>query len=161
MVSLVNKIENGNGECIKETTTRPKSKKQPKATNGSSTQRENPAPGGGLQLALDINTVLASAINKTHPEFFSTSQKTRQIQKLFQKFYGTMNIAIGLLTLVVVYVKATPEINHLIETDHQGREIHMDVMHDIEDKTVIAVIGDVSKYKNGIPTVNFHDYNTI
>ncbi|XP_071172729.1 uncharacterized protein [Mytilus edulis] len=108
---------------------------------------------------------------------------------LFQKFYGTMNIAIGLLTLVVVYVKATPElqtvklyrimkivvalsillvvyvdsapeVNHLIEIDHQGREIHMDVIHDTEDKTAIAVIGDVSKYKNGIPTVNFHDYNT-
>ena len=44
-------IENGNGECVKETTTRLKSKQQPKATNGSSIQRETPAPGGVLQLA--------------------------------------------------------------------------------------------------------------
>ena len=40
------KIKNGNGECVKETTIRQKSRKHHKATNGSSTQRENPAPGG-------------------------------------------------------------------------------------------------------------------
>lgn len=34
-------IENGDGECLKETITRPKSDKQPKATNGPSIQREN------------------------------------------------------------------------------------------------------------------------
>ena len=34
------KIENRNGECVKETTTQPKNKKQAKATNGSSTQQE-------------------------------------------------------------------------------------------------------------------------
>ena len=45
------KIENGNGKYVKETTTRPKSRQQPKAINGSSTQRENPAPGDGPQLA--------------------------------------------------------------------------------------------------------------
>ncbi|CAC5416169.1 unnamed protein product [Mytilus coruscus] len=87
-------------------------------------------------------------------------EKKHLSNTLLQTFYGTMKIAIGLLTLVVMYVKATPEVNHLIEIDHQGREIHMDVIHDTEDKTVIAVIGDVSKYQNGIPTVNFHDYNT-
>ena len=44
------KIENGNGEYVKETTSRPKSWQQPKATNGSSMQRENPAHEGGPQL---------------------------------------------------------------------------------------------------------------
>ncbi|XP_052061530.1 uncharacterized protein LOC127701608 isoform X3 [Mytilus californianus] len=71
-----------------------------------------------------------------------------------------MRIAVALSIMLVVYVETAPEVNHLIEIDHQGREVHMDVIHDSVDKTVIAVIGDVSKYKNGIPTVNFHDYNT-
>ncbi|XP_071172731.1 uncharacterized protein [Mytilus edulis] len=71
-----------------------------------------------------------------------------------------MKITVALSILLFVYVETAPEVNHLIEIDHQGREIHMDVIHDSVDKTVIAVIGDVSKYKNGIPTVNFHDYNT-
>ena len=44
-------IENWNGECVKETTTRLKSRQHPKTTNGSSMQRETPAPGGFLQLA--------------------------------------------------------------------------------------------------------------
>ena len=50
-LKILDKIENGNGEYVKETTTRPKSRQQPKATNGSSTQRENSARGGGPQLA--------------------------------------------------------------------------------------------------------------
>lgn len=37
----------------------------------------------------------------------------------------------------------------------------MDVIHDIEDKIVMAIIGDVSQYENGIPTVNFHDYKSV
>ena len=45
------KIENGNGECVKETTTRPKIGKQAKATNGPSIQRENPTFVGVFQLA--------------------------------------------------------------------------------------------------------------
>lgn len=37
--------------CVKEATTaRPKRVKQPKTTNGSLTQRDHPAPGGGLHL---------------------------------------------------------------------------------------------------------------
>ena len=40
------KIENRNGECIKETTTQTNSREQSKATNGSSTQQDNLAPGG-------------------------------------------------------------------------------------------------------------------
>ncbi|XP_052061528.1 uncharacterized protein LOC127701608 isoform X1 [Mytilus californianus] len=71
-----------------------------------------------------------------------------------------MKIAVALSILWVVYVETAPEVNHLIEIDHQGREVHMDVIHDSVDKTVIAIIGDVSKYKNGVPTVNLHDYNT-
>ncbi|VDI68282.1 Hypothetical predicted protein [Mytilus galloprovincialis] len=71
-----------------------------------------------------------------------------------------MQIVVALSVLLVVYVETAPEVNHLIEIDHQGREIHMDVIHDSVDKTVIAVIGDVSKYKNGIPTVNSMINNT-
>ena len=40
-----------NEECVKETATLPESRKKAEVTNGSSTQRENPAPGAGLQLA--------------------------------------------------------------------------------------------------------------
>lgn len=45
------RIENGNGEFVKETTTRLKIRKQLKATNGSSRQQENLAPRGELRLA--------------------------------------------------------------------------------------------------------------
>ena len=38
-------------EYVKETTTRPKSRQQPKATNGSSMQPDNPTLGGRPQLA--------------------------------------------------------------------------------------------------------------
>lgn len=37
------KLKNGNRECVVESTTQPKSRKQPKATKGYSIQRENPA----------------------------------------------------------------------------------------------------------------------
>ena len=47
----IHKIENGNGEYVKETTTRPKSRQQWKATDWSSRQQENPAPVSGPQLA--------------------------------------------------------------------------------------------------------------
>ncbi|XP_052061536.1 uncharacterized protein LOC127701611 isoform X2 [Mytilus californianus] len=67
---------------------------------------------------------------------------------------------IGIVTLLFVYVKAIPEVNHLIEIDHMGRKVAMDIIHDTEEKTVIAIVGDVCKYKNGVPRVNFHDYST-
>ncbi|XP_076109404.1 uncharacterized protein LOC143078417 [Mytilus galloprovincialis] len=67
---------------------------------------------------------------------------------------------IGLVTLLLVSVGASPEVNHLVEIDHQGCTVAMDVIHDSSAKTVLAIVGDVSKYKNGIQTVNFHDYNT-
>ncbi|WAR24439.1 LOW QUALITY PROTEIN: hypothetical protein MAR_038108, partial [Mya arenaria] len=51
-------------------------------------------------------------------------------------------------------------VNHLIQTDGQGQVVHMDVIHDEDAKTVMAIVGDVSQYANGIQTVNFHDYNT-
>ena len=44
--NITNKIENGNGEYVKETTTRPKSRQ-----TESSMQRENPALRSGPQLA--------------------------------------------------------------------------------------------------------------
>jgi len=52
-------------------------------------------------------------------------------------------------------------VNHLVQTDHEGRVVHMDVIHDEDAKTVMAIIGDVSQYKNGVQTVNLHDYNTV
>ena len=48
---LDTQIDNGNGRCVKETTTRPNSRTQPTATNGYLTQRENPAPGDGFKMA--------------------------------------------------------------------------------------------------------------
>ncbi|OPL20448.1 hypothetical protein AM593_08643, partial [Mytilus galloprovincialis] len=61
---------------------------------------------------------------------------------------------LGLVVLLLVNVGAVPEVNHL-------HTVAMDVIHDTEDKTVLAIVGDVSKYKNGIQTVNFHDYKTV
>ena len=49
------KIENGNRECVKETTTRPKSRQQLVATNWSSMQRETLTPGGVFYLAPNKN----------------------------------------------------------------------------------------------------------
>ena len=51
-------MENGNGECVKETTTRQKSRKQPTATNEFSTQQENPTARGGIWLAPKQKCVL-------------------------------------------------------------------------------------------------------
>ena len=60
LVRLQDKIENGNGECVKLTTTRPQSRQQPKATIGSSIQRETPAPGGVLRLTPKQICILVS-----------------------------------------------------------------------------------------------------
>ena len=46
----MNKIEKENGKCVKEITTWPKSRKQTKDSNGSSTQQENTTTGDMLQL---------------------------------------------------------------------------------------------------------------
>ena len=54
------KIENGNGEYFTETTTRPKSRQQLDATNGSSRQRKTPAHGGVLQLVPKQNVCMFS-----------------------------------------------------------------------------------------------------
>ena len=66
--------KNGNGECVKETITRPKKKKkkQPKDIDGPSTQREYCAPGGVIQLppkffctsSMIMNVILNSEIYK-------------------------------------------------------------------------------------------------
>jgi hypothetical protein len=37
----------------------------------------------------------------------------------------------------------------------------MDVTYDSDKNTVHVVIGDVSMYKEGVQTVNLHDYNTV
>ena len=37
----------------------------------------------------------------------------------------------------------------------------MDIIHDEDAKTVMAIIGDVSQYEGGAQTVNLHDYNTV
>ena len=65
---MENKIENGNGECAKETTTRP-SRQQQKVTNRSSMQREIPAPGDVLQLGpkqIYTSSVIMNAIQIVH-----------------------------------------------------------------------------------------------
>lgn len=49
----------------------------------------------------------------------------------------------------------------MIEIDQDGRKVAMDVIHDAAEKTVIVIIGDVCKYKDGALTVNFHDYSTV
>ena len=59
----IDEIENGNGECIQETTTRPKSRKQPKDTNGSSIQRENPLPRCVFQLTPRLNMLFKSQLD--------------------------------------------------------------------------------------------------
>lgn len=47
--------EKGNGECLKDTTTRPKSWLQHNAINGSSTQWENPAPSSTLRSPSEVS----------------------------------------------------------------------------------------------------------
>lgn len=44
-------IENGNSVCVKETATQLKSRKQPEATTGFSTQRENSSNRDGIHVA--------------------------------------------------------------------------------------------------------------
>ncbi|WAR24436.1 hypothetical protein MAR_038105, partial [Mya arenaria] len=51
-------------------------------------------------------------------------------------------------------------VNHLVQTDGTGLIVHMDVIHDEDEKTVMAIIGDVSQYAIGVHTINLHDYNT-
>ena len=46
-----NKIENGNGECVKEQQPDQRADNSRKATNGSSMQWENSKPGDVIQLA--------------------------------------------------------------------------------------------------------------
>ena len=70
MTNADHKVENGNGECAKKTTTRPESRQQRKVTNRSSMQREILAPGGVPQLApkqkytgsVIMNTILNSKL---------------------------------------------------------------------------------------------------
>ena len=58
-------IQNEKKECVKETTTRPKSRKQQKAITISSTQQENPASAWRLQLALKHNCTSAEKMDTT------------------------------------------------------------------------------------------------
>ena len=51
-LGVIYRIENGKEECVKETTTRRKSKNQHKVINGQSTQQEDLAPGDKRQLVL-------------------------------------------------------------------------------------------------------------
>lgn len=53
--SQQNKIEYGNRKNVKDTMTRLKSRKHPKATKETSTWRESPTSGAGPQLALNYN----------------------------------------------------------------------------------------------------------
>ena len=59
------------------------------------------------------------------------------------------------------YSKHIDQINHLVQTDHWGHEVHMDLIYDLEDLTMMAIMGDVAMYPGGVQTVNFHDYQTV
>ncbi|XP_052776709.1 uncharacterized protein LOC128214331 isoform X3 [Mya arenaria] len=71
-----------------------------------------------------------------------------------------MTLTLFAFAALAAATSATTEVNHLAQTDGSGRVVHMDVIHDEDAKTVMAIIGDVSQYANGIQTVNLHDYNT-
>ena len=51
---LIDKIENGNGECVKETTLDQEAENSRRPPNGSQIQRENPIPRIMLQLFLNL-----------------------------------------------------------------------------------------------------------
>ncbi|XP_045177126.2 uncharacterized protein LOC123537471 [Mercenaria mercenaria] len=72
------------------------------------------------------------------------------------------NMLLGTVAaLLLIYnVGAILETNHLIEIDNDGRRVAMDVSYDTEKNTVLVIVGDVSKYKDGVQTVNLHDFNT-
>ncbi|XP_052284244.1 uncharacterized protein LOC127880832 isoform X2 [Dreissena polymorpha] len=76
------------------------------------------------------------------------------------------NIAINtpnmlpIMISILGVVMAKLQVNHMVQEDADGRLVHMDVIYDYGEKTVMVVIGDVSMYEKGITTVNFHDYNT-
>ena len=48
---------------------------------------------------------------------------------------------------------------HVSPTD--GSEIAQDITFDKGANTVMVVVGDTSKYKDYISTINFHDFNTV
>lgn len=51
LFSMKDQIKQGTGECVKETQSDPKLKKQTRATNGSSTQQKHSTSNGGFQQA--------------------------------------------------------------------------------------------------------------
>ena len=51
--------------------------------------------------------------------------------------------------------------NHFVQVDKDGRKVSMDVTTDSTKNTDLIVVGDVSMYKDGLQTVNLHDYNTV
>ncbi|XP_060571026.1 uncharacterized protein LOC132729306 [Ruditapes philippinarum] len=71
------------------------------------------------------------------------------------KLVGAVSVLLALLCVDGVLITS-----HLIEIDHYGRKVSMDVTRDTERNTVLTVIGDVSMYKNGRHSVNLHDFNT-
>ena len=56
-----NKTENGNGKYVKDSKSQPKSRKQPKATDGSSMQQETTASGNGPQLAPKYKNMMCTS----------------------------------------------------------------------------------------------------
>ncbi|WAR24422.1 hypothetical protein MAR_038091 [Mya arenaria] len=71
----------------------------------------------------------------------------------------TMTSTLFVLFALAVAASATVEVNHLVQTDDAGHKIQMDVIRDEDAKLVLSIIGDVSRYRGSIQTVNFHDYN--
>ncbi|XP_060571278.1 uncharacterized protein LOC132729520 [Ruditapes philippinarum] len=66
---------------------------------------------------------------------------------------------LSVLTALFVPCLSLQETHHFLLTD-DGKSIHQDVIYNQEDNTVLVIVGDVSMYKNTIPTINYHDYDT-
>ncbi|WAR24430.1 hypothetical protein MAR_038099 [Mya arenaria] len=71
----------------------------------------------------------------------------------------TMTSTLFVLFALAVAASATVEVNHIVQTDDAGHKIQMDIIRDEDAKLVLSIIGDVSRYRGSIQTVNFHDYN--
>ncbi|XP_060562744.1 uncharacterized protein LOC132722292 isoform X2 [Ruditapes philippinarum] len=67
-----------------------------------------------------------------------------------------------LFVLLALFVPclSLQETHHFLHLTDDGKSIHQDIIVDKEDNTVLVIVGDVSMYKNTIPTINYHDYDT-
>ncbi|XP_060583040.1 uncharacterized protein LOC132739357 [Ruditapes philippinarum] len=64
------------------------------------------------------------------------------------------------LTALLVPCLSIQETHHFVHLTDDGRTIHQDIIYDKNENTLLVIVGDVSMYKNTIPTINYHDYDT-